>query len=82
MYVSALSFVLEARYRSAMSLLSGDRVQPVREMYCQVPVRVHQRRPGKDSWIYVGRAIVSHEVMGHSSRVGMSISVMDSFLYI
>lgn len=42
-------------------------------MYCQVPVRVHVRRPGKDTWIYVGRATVSHEVMGHSSRVGMSV---------
>lgn len=46
-----------------------DRMQPVQEMYCQVPVRVHVRRPGKDTWIYVGRATVSHEVMGHSSRV-------------
>ncbi|KAF8527844.1 hypothetical protein BU17DRAFT_81089 [Hysterangium stoloniferum] len=41
----------------------------VREMYRQLPVRVHVRRPGKDSWMYIGRATVSHEVMGQTSRV-------------
>jgi len=41
----------------------------VREMYRQLPVRVHVRRPGKDNWMYIGRATVSHEVMGQTSLV-------------
>lgn len=69
MYV-LFSFNTWRRYLLVKHFLSGDRMQPVQEMYCQVPVRVHVRRPGKDTWIYVGRATVSHEVMGHSSRVG------------
>jgi len=36
-----------------------------REMH----VKVHMRKPGKDTWIYVGRATATHEVLGHSSRV-------------
>ncbi|KIJ45468.1 hypothetical protein M422DRAFT_227028 [Sphaerobolus stellatus SS14] len=43
--------------------------QPAREMYRQLPVRVHVRKPGRDSWMYVGRATVSHEVIGQTSRV-------------
>jgi len=31
---------------------------------------VHIRRPEKDSWVYLGRALVSQEVVGQSSRVG------------
>jgi len=46
----------------------------VREMYRQLPVRVHVRKPGRDSWVYVGRATVSHEVIGQTSRVGTSSS--------
>lgn len=42
-----------------------------REMYRQLPVRVHVRRPGRDAWFYIGRATVSHEVIGQTSRVGM-----------
>ena len=34
-----------------------------------VAVKVHIRRPEKDSWQYLGRGIASHEVTGHSSRV-------------
>ncbi|KAF8529504.1 hypothetical protein JB92DRAFT_2696262 [Gautieria morchelliformis] len=38
-------------------------------MYRQLPVRVHVRRPGRDAWLYIGRATVSHEVVGQTSRV-------------
>lgn len=31
---------------------------------------MHIRRPEKDSWVYLGRALVSQEVVGQSSRVG------------
>jgi len=35
-----------------------------------IQVKVHIRRPEKDAWVYLGRGLVSHEVNGHSSRVG------------
>ncbi|KDQ63461.1 hypothetical protein JAAARDRAFT_53668 [Jaapia argillacea MUCL 33604] len=34
-----------------------------------IPVKVHIRRPERDAWSYLGRAIVNHEVTGHSARV-------------
>lgn len=39
-------------------------------MYRELHVRVHVRKPGRDSWLYVGRATVSHEVVKQTSRVG------------
>ncbi|EAU93161.2 hypothetical protein CC1G_10529 [Coprinopsis cinerea okayama7 len=35
----------------------------------EVMVKVHIRRPEKDSWMYLGRGIATQEVNGHSSRV-------------
>ena len=35
-----------------------------------VPVKVHVRRPDKDNWQYVGRAVVSQEAFGQGSRIG------------
>jgi len=32
-------------------------------------VKVHIRRPERDSWVYLGRAMVSQEIAGQSSRV-------------
>lgn len=34
-----------------------------------IPVKVHIRRPDKDTWSYLGRGIASHEVSGQASRV-------------
>ncbi|KAF8140321.1 hypothetical protein EV363DRAFT_341515 [Boletus edulis] len=34
-----------------------------------VQVKVHIRRPERDSWVYLGRALVSQEIAGQSSRV-------------
>jgi len=34
-----------------------------------VQVKVHMRRPEKDSWVYLGRALVSQEITGQASRV-------------
>jgi len=34
-----------------------------------IQVKVHIRRPERDSWVYLGRALVSQEVIGQSSRV-------------
>ncbi|EPQ60554.1 hypothetical protein GLOTRDRAFT_52839 [Gloeophyllum trabeum ATCC 11539] len=34
-----------------------------------IPVKVHIRRPDKDTWSYLGRGVASHEVSGQASRV-------------
>ncbi|KAF9076208.1 hypothetical protein BDP27DRAFT_1314063 [Rhodocollybia butyracea] len=34
-----------------------------------IQVKVHIRRPERDSWVYMGRGLVSQEMLGHSSRV-------------
>lgn len=34
-----------------------------------VQVKIHIRRPEKDSWQYLGRGSVSQEITGHSSRI-------------
>jgi hypothetical protein len=43
-----------------------------REPFREIPVKVHIRRPERDSWVYVGRATVSLDTTGHSSQVGES----------
>ncbi|KAI0321728.1 hypothetical protein OF83DRAFT_1098364 [Amylostereum chailletii] len=40
-----------------------------RDNFKDIPVKVHIRRPERDSWVYVGRAMVTLEVSGHSSQV-------------
>ncbi|KAF7970514.1 hypothetical protein HWV62_23751 [Athelia sp. TMB] len=40
-----------------------------RESFREIAVKVHIRRPEKDSWVYLGRALVSQEVVGQASRV-------------
>lgn len=44
-------------------------MQP-RESFREIAVKVHIRRPEKDSWVYLGRALVSQEMVGQASRVG------------
>ncbi|VDB86529.1 unnamed protein product [Peniophora sp. CBMAI 1063] len=34
-----------------------------------LPVKVHIRRPERDSWVYVGRAVVNYETSGSSGQV-------------
>ncbi|KDR84912.1 hypothetical protein GALMADRAFT_233377 [Galerina marginata CBS 339.88] len=41
----------------------------VRDNFREIQVKVHIRSPGKDTWAYQGRGIVTQEVSGHSSRV-------------
>ena len=41
-----------------------------REGFPEISVKVHIRRPGKDAWVYLGRATVTQEIHGQSSRVG------------
>ena len=41
-----------------------------RDTFRDIQVKVHIRRPERDSWVYLGRGIATQEVTGHSSRVG------------
>ena len=41
-----------------------------KESFREIHVKVHIRTPDRDSWRYLGRAVVSQEVTGQSSRVG------------
>ena len=45
-----------------------------REHLREIQVKVHIRRPEKDSWVYLGRGTVLQEINGHSSRVGSYLS--------
>ncbi|KAF7436742.1 hypothetical protein PC9H_003575 [Pleurotus ostreatus] len=40
-----------------------------RDNFRDIQVKVHIRRPERDSWVYLGRGVVTQEVSGHSSRV-------------
>lgn len=40
-----------------------------RDNFRDIQVKVHIRRPDRDSWVYMGRGLVTQEVTGHSSRV-------------
>ncbi|PIL31853.1 hypothetical protein GSI_06557 [Ganoderma sinense ZZ0214-1] len=40
-----------------------------RDPFRDIPVKVHIRRPERDTWAYMGRGIVSQEISGQSSRV-------------
>jgi hypothetical protein len=43
-----------------------------RDNFRDIQVKVHIRRPERDSWVYLGRGLVTQELTGHSSRVGPS----------
>jgi len=40
-----------------------------RDSFRDIQVKVHIRKPERDSWLYMGRGVVSQDVFGHSSRV-------------
>jgi hypothetical protein len=48
-------------------------VGPSRDNFRDIQVKVHIRRPERDSWVYMGRGLVTQEITGHSSRVGAHI---------
>ncbi|KAI0825030.1 hypothetical protein BC628DRAFT_1375151 [Trametes gibbosa] len=56
------------RLYEQMRAVIASAAQP-REPIRDIPVKVHIRRPDKDSWAYMGRGIVSQEVSGQSSKV-------------
>ncbi|KAH9487007.1 hypothetical protein JR316_0001073 [Psilocybe cubensis] len=41
----------------------------IRDNFREIQVKVHVRNPGRDTWSYQGRGVVTQEVSGHSSRV-------------
>jgi len=42
---------------------------PARDHFREIQVKVHIRKPERDSWVYLGRGVVTQEITGHSSRV-------------
>lgn len=40
-----------------------------RDNFREIQVKVHIRKPERDSWVYLGRGVVTQEMTGHSSRV-------------
>lgn len=49
---------------------SASPVPPApRDTFRDIQVKVHIRRPDRDSWVYMGRGIVSQDISGQSSRV-------------
>lgn len=46
-----------------------------RDNFRDIQVKVHIRKPDRDSWMYLGKGLVTQEVTGHSSRVGSSASI-------
>jgi len=51
-----------------------------REPFREITVKVHIRRPERDSWVYVGRATVSLDTTGHSSQVVVRLTSTDKIL--
>ncbi|OSD03171.1 hypothetical protein PYCCODRAFT_1434589 [Trametes coccinea BRFM310] len=56
------------RLYEQMRTVVASAAQP-REPIRDIPVKVHVRKPEKDSWAYMGRGVVSQEITGQSSRV-------------
>ncbi|KAF9787258.1 hypothetical protein BJ322DRAFT_983423, partial [Thelephora terrestris] len=51
-----------------------------REPFPEISVKVHIRRPGKDAWVYLGRATVTQEILGQSSRVVVRSATNDKIM--
>lgn len=64
---------LDRLYAQMRAVIAGA-AQP-REPFRDIHVKVHIRKPDRDSWAYLGRAIVSQEISGQSSRVGAWFSL-------
>ncbi|PFH50810.1 hypothetical protein AMATHDRAFT_75384 [Amanita thiersii Skay4041] len=52
-----------------LATLSTPLSVPPRDQFRDIQVKVHIRKPERDSWVYLGRGLVTQEVTGHSSRV-------------
>ncbi|OBZ79251.1 hypothetical protein A0H81_01011 [Grifola frondosa] len=58
---------MDRLYQEMRAVVAGN--PQTREPFRDIPVKIHIRRPERDSWAYMGRGIVSQEVLGQSSRV-------------
>ena len=65
---------MDRLYRQMRAVVAG--VPPAREQFKEIAVKVHIRRPERDTWAYMGRGIVTQELTGQSSRVGMHASIL------
>lgn len=61
------------RRRAIATSTSGFQTQSAIK---EVAVKVHVRRPDKDNWAYVGRAVVNEEVFGQGTRIGAQRSCL------
>jgi hypothetical protein len=50
---------------------SSAQVTVPHDKFREIQVKVHIRKPERDTWAYLGRGVVTQEVAGRSSRVGM-----------
>lgn len=58
-----------ADFANTSSLTANPEPTTSRDPFREIAVKVHIRRPDKDSWVYLGRAMVTYEVHGTASRV-------------
>ncbi|KAH8099404.1 hypothetical protein BXZ70DRAFT_298006 [Cristinia sonorae] len=42
---------------------------PPKETFREIAVKVHIRKPDKDSWVYLGRGLVTSESVGRTTRI-------------
>ena len=65
---------MDRLYRQMRAVVAG--VPPAREQFKEIAVKVHIRRPERDTWAYMGRGIVTQELTGQSSRVGTHAPIL------
>src|SRR6266550_9221153 len=59
-----------SQYPKLVAMSSQASAPVPRDNFREIQVKVHIRKPDRDSWSYLGRGVVSQDVAGHSSRVG------------
>ena len=59
---------MDRLYEQMRAVIAGT--PQTREPFRDISVKVHIRRPERDTWMYMGRGIVTQEIAGQSSRVG------------
>lgn len=61
---------LDHLYQEMKSMRATIQQASSRAPFRDIIVKLHIRKPERDSWCYLGRAIVTQEVVGQSSRLG------------
>ncbi|KIP11387.1 hypothetical protein PHLGIDRAFT_114521 [Phlebiopsis gigantea 11061_1 CR5-6] len=60
---------MELAETSTPAASSSQTIAFNKDKFREIPVKVHVRRPDRDTWAYVGRAIVSQEAFGQGTRI-------------